>query len=245
MAEKINSRTNRMIALIGSTLFPPPVTDKTSYRGTLSPATRIQQTQGTIRCLASLGYESIFLADNSGFNWKDGTETDMSPATVLRINTFQFNNKGLSEIYLLLAALQALPEDRPILKITGRYTIDNIIDTALFSQHEVICRQEGDTISTRGYYVRNKRVLQSLLLDSLEWMYSYGARVVGPKSLARFIKNQFRGGGAGLQYAEPGVMIEKAMWECIKKRYKYLKISRLGLSGVLAGSSNASERIDE
>jgi hypothetical protein len=235
-----------MLALISSTIFPPPVTNhRTLYRGTLAPEKRIEQTKETIRSLVDLGYKEIYLLDNSGVRWLEGTDAELSPARVFKFNHFQFENKGLSELYMLLAGVQLLPDNEPIFKISGRYVIGKREDETLFSRYDVLCRHDGNNMTTRAYYVKNRKVLESLLLLTLERMYSQGARVVGPKSLLKFLKNNFAPALEDRAYLEPEVMIEKSMFECIKKKYKYLSIGEIGLSGNFAYTEYGPKYVTE
>ena len=88
-----------MIALVSSTIFPGDATVYAAHRSLFSPEERLSQTRHTIETLQANGFSDIYLADNSGPNWVDGTDEQLAPARVFHFSHYQFQNRGISELF--------------------------------------------------------------------------------------------------------------------------------------------------
>src|ERR1043166_7210271 len=97
------------IAIISSTIVPPSIEHYGGNHARWTPEERLEQTRGSIRSLVELGIDDIYLADNSGGSWRDGMDRELRPARVRVFSHHQYRNKGISELYLLLAALPGIP----------------------------------------------------------------------------------------------------------------------------------------
>src|SRR5438067_432156 len=154
--------TDRAAVIITSSIFPSAATLYGTTPDLLDPTQRLEQTKATIRSLVVLGYSTIYLADNSGKRWKHGTEEELSPAVVLHFDQHQFANKGITELYLLQAALPHLPVGVPIVKVSGRYQLHRRLDTELddvdfvFKLHKRF--RNYSYVSTIAYAVRCSEV---------------------------------------------------------------------------------------
>jgi hypothetical protein len=227
-----------VIALVSSTIFPGDAPVYAESRSVFSPEERLAQTRRTIESLQASGFSNIYLADNSGVNWVDGTEDRLQPARVFRFSQHQFHNRGISELYLLLAMLGALPDDRPILKISGRYALKNNI-VAQLSNADVAAKWSADnrTISTRCYVVRDRRLYRRFLEDTLNELYGHAARIVGPRSLLRILKHSLQPAADDSAYFDPSTSIEGAAAAALRnKNYAVVRLAELGLEGEIATS---------
>lgn len=207
-------------------------------RSVFRPEERLEQTRRTVDSLAANGFADIYIADNSGDNWVAGTEDRLSPAKVYRFSHYQFRNRGISEIYMLLEVLEALPADTPILKISGRYTLKKNIADQL-GQADVAAKwYENDKgISTRCYMVRDKQLYRKFLEDTLNEVYGHAARVVGPRSLVRIVTNSLFPGADNEAYFDPTWSIEDASARALlRKPYVLCRLPELSLEGEIATS---------
>lgn len=235
-----------MIAIVTSTIFPQPATQNAVYRGTIKGEERLNQTIETISSLTKNGLDKIFLLDNSHLPLSEHTIHLLSPARVLTFNMFQFKNKGLTELYMLLAGLKNIPEDTPIFKISGRYQLNQIIDHSaqgwdFMGKYD----KETKTISTRAYYFKNKAIFEKVLLLALNYIYAYQHRIVGPKSLLKILRNAFRPDLNKLFY-ESSISIERGMGEAIDNlKLNIVNIDQLNVSGVSANPTDHGKIINE
>jgi hypothetical protein len=223
-----------MIAIVTSTIFPLAATKHTQYRETISSSDRLDQTKQTIVSLKEHGFEKIYLFDNSGFQWGEGTEALLYPAEILKFNTFQFENKGLSELYMLLCGLVNIPENIPIFKISGRYTLNQKINNSLIFEYNFIGKffDKDKTISTRGYYFQDKQTMYRVLHLALNYVYAYPSKVVGPGSLLRIIQNAFNP-NLEKKFYESSISIERGIYKAIKEcKLSTLQLEELNISGI-------------
>lgn len=234
-----------MIALVSSTIFPLPATKDTLYRQTVPPQERLAQTVKTVDSLVKQGFEDIFIFDNSGFNWELDDEILLKPANVIKFTSYQFVNKSISEIYMLLSGLPALPDNEPIFKISGRYQLTQVIETNQMEDYDFlgqIC-DKSNSITTRGYYVKNKKVLEEILLGALNYIYAYSHMVVGPRSLIQVIQNAFFL-NQNNNFFDPTISIEQGMYVALKK-FKVKPIEKLHIKGLMAGPFTTNQQIDD
>lgn len=227
-----------MIAVVSSTIFPGTTPVYAASRSVFTPDERLEQTRQTVDSLLAIGIAQIHIVDNSGHNWMAGVEDRLKPALVSRFTHYQFRNRGIAEIYMLLEVLDALPANTAILKISGRYALKKNITDQL-GQAEVAAKWDaGDKgISTRCYMVRNKDVYRKFLEDTLDEVYGHTARISGLRSLMRIVKNSVFPSGDTSAYFDPAVSIEGAAARAlVRKKYAIGRLADLGLQGEIATS---------
>lgn len=234
-----------MIAIISSTIFPDLPAEATLYRGSIDYADRLAQTVTTIKSLQSLGFTKIYLFDNSGFNWDEQADPQLAPAEVIKFNSFQYNNKGLSELMMLLHGMQKIASDQPVLKISGRYVLSEKIDEMNFSTYDFAGKFHADTISTRAYYFKNSDTMKAVLFAALNNMYSYKHRIVGLRSLVQVAKNAFLR-NVSTSFYDTTISIERGMFNAIKKlKLKSLHLEKLNVSGISGHHEDQQKSISE
>jgi hypothetical protein len=227
-----------VIALVSSTIFPGHAPVYATSRSVFSPRERLEQTCHTVDTLTANGFADIHVADNSGANWVAGTEERLSPARVHRFTHYQFQNRGIAELYLLLEVLDALPADTPILKISGRYALTKNITNEL-GHADIAAKwaEDNTSISTRCYMVRNTRLYRRFLEDTLSEVYAYSSRIVGPRSLMRILKHSLRPDSDDSLYFDPTISIEGAAARVLRRgKYAVGHLTELGLEGEIATS---------
>lgn len=198
---------------------------------------RLDQTRRTISSLVSAGIGEIFLADNSGENWTGGTERLLEPARVHLYHQFQFQNKGISEIYLLLSILEQVPPQTPILKISGRYYLtDGLgfgLDGADVAAKLIPYAGRQLWMSTRCYMVKDSETYARFLRATLRDLYGYQARIVGPGSLLRIVRNSLFPARDDSPYDDPLQPIEVAAARVLERPgYRVKRVETLGIEGV-------------
>ena len=225
------------VAVISSTIAPSALEHYGGNHSRWSPAERLEQTRASIRSLLDLGIEEIHLADNSGANWRTGTEDALRPAHVQVFSHYQYRNKGLSEIQLLLAALPRLPTDRPIVKLSGRYRLSRRLDQELGDADFVTREASGLRLlrchmDTVAYTVRDVSVLERFLRETRRDVFGFPARVVGPGSLLRIVRNSLFPRQDSYPYDDPVGDIEHAAWRAKRKcGYRTHALASLGVEG--------------
>ncbi len=235
-----------MIAIVTSCIRPPEKVDGQT-RNFVPVAEREEQTIRTISRLIDLGISRIILADNS-------EEYDFSRLRVLfpekleiaSIRQYQFKNKGINELLLLLAVLPRVPADTPILKISGRYYPNTHFVPAMDENADLkvkafFLERRTGLISTRAYMVRNKAVYEPFLLDCLNELFVYPYRVVGLKSAWKWLREVLSPGAT-----QPlNTSVEFAAARVIKQRkLRCQQVARMGIQGTIAGFETL-EPIDE
>lgn len=234
-----------MIALVSSTIYTPKPTSSTPYRGSISHKQRLDQTIETVQSLLSLNFKDIYILDNSGFNWNKDAETVLKPAIVIKLNSYQFVNKGISEIFALLNGLSVIPDNTPIFKISGRYTCQKSIDANIFNSHDFagkICHKTHNS-STVGYYVKDKQILEKLLLEALNYIYSYSHKIVGPRSFIQVFENAFFLKANKYNFFDPTISVERGMYMALKN-CRVKELDKLFIRGVVAGPYDDSNIFD-
>jgi hypothetical protein len=234
-----------VIAVVSSTLFPSDRPIYGNQRSALTSEERIRQTQASVESLVRYGYGPIFIADNSVEDWPPQLDAQLAPARVHRFpSTYQFQNKGLSELFLLLRMVDELPPDLPVLKLSGRYSLrDNISAQLNGADVAAFWDPVNGGISTRCYMVRDRAVFKRLLEDTLNEEYGHPTRIAGPRSLLRIVRNSLRPAADDSRYFDPPDSIEQAAARAIERRgYKVHRLPALGIEGV-GGSSG--ERVRE
>ena len=228
-----------MIAIISSTLFPLNKPIFNEPRSSFTSEERLIQTKNTISSLIEKGFTEIWLVDNSGNEHKAKIEEAIKQAHILLFDSFQFNNRGINEILLLLNALKYIPQDKQILKISGRYVLNDNFRKENFNKSNVIVKGfnvglSKESISTRCYIVPNKIIYEHLLLKSLHEMYSYPIRIVGPRSLINSFSQKLKPSFN----QETTCSVEFAFARVLKEGlYPVEYVKEIGVEGYIAGSS--------
>jgi len=227
-----------MLGLISSTIYP---SDLPLYWGgprTCIPSQeRLEQTRTTIESLQEAGINRIILADNSGSNWVSGTEEFLAPADVHVFNQHQFQNKGISEIYMLLGVVNFIPSDTPILKISGRYYLTDGFAHQIGDDDLVVrvTKHDGENqwMSTRCYLARNAVVFERFLRAVLRDLYGYGARIMGPRSFLRILRHSVLPYEPGYPYDDPVSSIEVPAARVLKSHhFRVRRVHTLGIQGM-------------
>lgn len=224
-----------MIAVITSCINPKPMSTLT--RSFFSLEDRELQTIQTLERLKAVGFKQIILADNS-YDYDYSKLNDaIENVNIVHLKQYQFVNKSINEVLILLAILDYIPADTKIFKISGRYfPTDNF---KLEMSEEVDFKVKGfdfngrrPVISTRGYFVKDKIVYEKFLLSCLNEIYSYPYRVVGLRSLGIFFKEFFKPSLRTI----PFISIEFAAARVLRKgQFKYELTNYLDIEGQIAG----------
>jgi hypothetical protein len=233
-----------VIAVVSSTISPSELPSHDGPRTTLSREARLEQTRGTIATLVAFGAKEIVIADNSPGTWLRERLSLLAPARVLHFDQPPIRNKGLGELWLLLGAVGYLPEDQPVLKISGRYIIGSGSELSLEEGNDIVGKvnrtgNRGD-ISTRCYLMRDRSVAARLWQRSLDEMYAERTRIVGPRSLLRILRNSVHPGNDDFPYSDPNsISLEQAIFRAIRHLNLRLRpVEHLGVEGILGSWTN-------
>lgn len=225
-----------MIALITSTLRP-----SNNTHTFFDENERYSQSIETIKKLATMGFSEMFMFDNSAT--KIDAERLMQDSGhnlhFFQTSQYTFRNKGLNEALLILNSLNQLPADLPIFKISARYYPNTDFNSQKFINSNVDFMGRGydfakktGLFSTRGYFVRNKEVLEKILVLAIEDMLAYGKGIYGLKSAIYQMKSII-----SLQPGSPfQISIEHAFARIIKTQFSYQLFERIGIEGFIAGA---------
>jgi len=208
-----------------------------TLRQSISAEERLEQTRKTITSLLDAGIEDIYLADNSGEEWVAQTESYLRPSKVFVYNQHQFKNKGISEIYLLMTVLKHLPADTPVLKISGRYYLKNNLcfdlEGADLAAKFIPYSRTQQWMSTRCYLVKDKNIYEQFLKAVLRNLYGYQAKIVGPGSMLRILRNSLFPRLDDMPYDDPILPIEVVAAGVLKSSaYLVKKVDVLGIEGI-------------
>ena len=237
-----------MIAIVSSTVAPSPLPSHDGARTTLSSDLRLEQTRGTVASLLAMGVRDIVVADNSAGTWLRDRATALAPARVLSFDQPPVRNKGIGELWLLLGSVDALPEDEPILKISGRYRIGSHTELALRAGDDIAAKvhRNGLTeeVSTRCYLMRNRGIAARLWERSLDEMYAERSRIVGPRSLVRIIRNSVLPDLDAFHYGDPNtISVEQATLIATRRlRLRLRSVANLDIEGTLGSWTNPTVR---
>lgn len=209
-----------MIAVVSSCVAPSVLPSHDGARTTLTPEVRLQHTRGTVDSLLALGVQQIFIADNSTGSWLVDRADELAPAKVISFTQPPIRNKGIGEMWLLLGALEYLPENEPIMKISGRYRVGPATELKLQESDDVVGKvyQHGRvlSLSTRCYLMRDRSVATRLWLRTMDEIYAEAARIHGPRSLLRIVQSSFWPARDQLRYADPAAAVETAIHSAIR-----------------------------
>lgn len=232
-----------MIAIVSSTVAPSALPSHDGARTTLTPEVRLEHTQGTIASLVALGAREIFIADNSSGHWLRDRAAALAPAQLLSFSQPPIRNKGIGEMWLLLGALGSLPENEPILKISGRYRVGPATGLRLREGDEVAGKVyvhgRVRSLSTRCYLMRDRAVASRLWERTLDEIYAEHARIHGPRSLLRIIQSSLRPGRDHFHYSDPDTAVETAIYNAIRHLPLRLhEVGHLDVDGILGSWIN-------
>lgn len=232
-----------MIAIISSTIYPPSKPIYDAIRTRFSPEERLEQTRHTVQSLLAAGLDDIYLADNSGDGWILGTEEHLRPARVHVYTQHQYTNKGISELWLLSSLLKHIPANTPLLKISGRYILTAAAPPILGNAELGVKLERlglvNYSVSTRCYVVKDKEVYETFLKRTLCAVYGYWARIVGPRSFGRILKNSIMPKLDDFPYDDPSISIEVAAAHVLRKyNYRVAYFKTIGIKGALGATAN-------
>jgi hypothetical protein len=233
-----------MIAVVSSTISPSALPSHDGARTTLSREVRLEQTRATVASLLAFGAREIFIADNSPGAWVLEQKAVLSPARVMHMDQPPIRNKGIGELWLLLGALDSLPEGEPILKISGRYRVGAETGLALRDGDDIAAKVHRDgpsgEISTRCYLLRDRSVAARLWQRSLDELYAERSRIVGPRSLLRIVRNSMHPECDSFPYSDPNTLsLEQASLRAIRHLKLGLRaVANLGVEGTLGSWTN-------
>jgi hypothetical protein len=223
-----------MIAIVTSCIKPRQNKEIKSF---FSLSERETQTIFTLQKLKDAGFKEIVLVDNSeSYNFSK-IESAVTNVKILPLVQFQFQNKGINELLMLLAAVDVLPADTPIFKISGRYFPNENFSYQFDDQYDFKFKayqfySKRGTISTRGYFVKNKEIYSDFLIKTLGEVFVYPQRIVGIRSLI----NQITGIFKPKFTSTFGTSIEFAAARVIKNgNYRFNIIDTIGIEGQVAG----------
>lgn len=224
-----------MIAIVTSCIHPKEFSNFT--RSYFSLPEREEQTIQTLIRLKEVGFKHIILADNSFDYDFSRLGSALEGVQVVHLKQYQFANKSINEILILLSVIDQIPDHMPIFKISGRYFPSENFKFSLSDGFDFAVKGfEFDTknavITTRGYFVRNKVLYEDFLLYCLNEIYSYPYRIVGIRSFLRFIT----------EFLKPSlkkistISVEFAAARTLKNgNFKYELIDTLHIEGQIAG----------
>ena len=223
-----------MIAIITSTLQPAKGKSYFSFED------RVLQTKESLLKLQGAGFHQVFLIDNSDTLDQYQVEqllADFPFVEKFHCRQYQFENKGINELLMLLALCREIPSETPVFKISGRYypnehfSQPDFKDVAVKGEH--FYNRTG-IISTRAYWVKNKDLLKEILLKTLDVIYTYNHEVTDLKALFKaFLKL------VGLKTIPLNLSIEFAMATALKAgNYHILFLNPIGLEGYIAGGDH-------
>ena len=224
-----------MIAVITSCINPKKMTSTT--RSFFSLEERELQTINTLKKLKEVGFKQIILADNSYEYDFSKLGSAIDDVQIIRLQQYQFANKSINEILILLSILDYIPAGTKIFKISGRYfPVANfkldMNDTVDFKVKGFDFGGRKPVISTRGYFVRNKVVYEEFLLACLNEIYSYPYRVVGLRSFWRFINEFFK----PKLKTSSNISVEFAAARVLKRGpFNFQLVDNLNIEGHIAG----------
>jgi hypothetical protein len=226
-----------MIAVVSSTIKPRE--ESGQKRSFYSFEMRLNQTRQTLTRLQECGFSTIYLVDNSPSLDQHALQkmlTDFSSVKVYHILQYQFTNKGINELLMLLFIAEHLTPNEPIFKISGRYyptpsfVIPHFTDFAIKGYDYV---SKKGTISTRGYWVKDAKTMQYFLQCCLTEVFTYPQRIVGIRSLLNntaqmIFKRPFTPVNTSIEFAAANILK--------KGKYEVTQLSGIGIEGLVAGA---------
>ena len=235
-----------MIAVITSTI-KPSAGDGQDIKSYYSYEERLVQTRATLSGLQSNGFDDLFLVDNSPFlNHIQLKEllSDFPQVKLFHIHQYQFVNKGVNELLMLLFIVKYLPAGENIFKISGRYYPTQLFRKPGFKDiafKGYDFKNKTGTISTRAYWIKDAITFEGFLLKYLNEVFAYPERIVGARSLLKkFNKLFLKKMGESLN-----ISIEFAAANVLKTGpYNITELDMINIEGLVAGASY-KEKITE
>ncbi|SDS63897.1 hypothetical protein [Opitutus sp. GAS368] len=232
-----------MIAVVSSCVAPSVLPSHDGARTTLTPEVRLQHTRGTVDSLLALGVKQIFVTDNSAGSWLVDRAAELAPARIIPFTQPPIRNKGIGEMWLLLGVLQHLPENEPVLKISGRYRVGPATELKLREGDDVVGKLyvhgRVRSLSTRCYLMRDRAVAARLWERTLDEIYAEAARIHGPRSLLRILQSSLRPARDRLRYGDPTAAVETAIYHAIRHLSLRLReVEHLDVEGIMGSWIN-------
>jgi hypothetical protein len=226
-----------MIALITSCIDPFNRLDQ-SVKSFIGTEERFEQTINTIKKLEGLPFRQLYLLDNSPvFDFSRLSGRVDGELAIRQIKQYQFANKGINELLLLLAVVDELPANEPLFKISGRYFPNGHFICEIGKGYDFKVRpydfsSRTGTISTRGYWVANKTIYKEFLLKCLNEAFIYPQRMVGLRSVWQSVKQVLKPEIP----VQPFTAIEFAAARVLKNSsHKVQFTDEMGIEGIIAG----------
>lgn len=233
-----------MIAVVSSTIKPVIQAGKTL--SAFSFEERLDQTKHTLTRLRECGFDAIFLVDNSPLLSQAELESllsDFVNVKAFHLLQYQFQNKGITELLMLLFATDHLPPGQPVFKISGRYYPSADFkkpDFEDFAVRKYVFENKAEMISTRGYWAKDAKTLEHFLLWCLDEVFAYPERVVGIKS---FIGKLFR--KKDIINNPLNISIELAAANILKKYNNRVSLlDNIGIEGYVAGIGHTEKIVE-
>jgi len=231
-----------MIAVVTSTIKPG-----TQDRSFFSFEERLAQTKRTLTQLQAHGFSEIYIIDNSpALNLESLKELlkEFRNVNAYHILQFQFNNKGINELLMLLFLTDFLPAEGKIFKISGRYYPTASFFEPQFEDFAVRpyhYKKRTGTISTRAYWVKDASTMKKFLQNCLIEVNAYPERIVGLKSLGKNLAKIF----LKTKTSPINISIEFAAANVLKnENYQVNLLEHIGIEGRVAGAGQL-EKITE
>ncbi len=235
-----------MIAVVTSTI-KPSTEQGGNIKSFYSFEERLDQTRATLSALQSKGFDAIFLIDNSPLlNDLQLREllSDFPRVKLFHMQQYQFVNKGLNELLMLLFIAKYLPPGQNIFKITGRYYPTELFKKPIFQDiafKGYNYKNKTGTISTRAYWIKDAVTFEGVLLKCLNEVFAYPERIVGARSLLKNLSSFFF-----KKTQQPlNISIEFAAANVLKAgSYNTTELDMINIEGLVAGAGH-KEKIAE
>lgn len=227
-----------MIAIISSTLIPEVFSYFTNQE-------RLEQTIDTINKLSEKGFKQIFLFDNSvkEINIDCIKSTTNGDINIFHNRQYGFENKGLNEALLILNNLHKIPDNEQIFKISGRYypngafSIADLTEKIMDKEILGYCTNINANFpffSTRAYFVKNKKVLESILKLAVEEMIAYGRSCNSFRNVLGLVQSIFY---KKIVVGTPFTLsLEQSFGRVVKSKKNYQLAKNMNVEGFVAGS---------
>lgn len=233
-----------MTAIVSSTIWPSSEPIHGGVRSVFSVEERATQTADTVRSLRALGIDRVVVADNSE-RLPDTLPGALNESEIIRIPGLHFQNKGISEAWLIASLVGRIALRGPLLKVSGRYTV-GALPAINWSDVDIAGCYSDSLLTTRCFAIRNSHVLGALMQSALREMYAYPTRIVGPRSLLRIVRSSLFPGRHEYPYHDPTISLEMGCTLAIRHNHlRFSHISSFGVKGVFGGGASAGQQIVE
>lgn len=234
-----------MIVIVSSCI--KPLQNGVQLKSYLSVADREMQTLFTLEKLEAYHFSKVILVDNSvDFDFSN-IKKKFENVEIVHIKQYQFENKGLNELLMLLAIVDELPNNEPIFKISGRYYPNEAFKATIGTSFDFRVRgydfgTKRGNISTRAYFVKNKQLYKDFLLKTFNEVFLYPGRIVGLRSLIKAMIASVR---KPLFFPNFNASIEfSAARVLINDNYTLDVTDSIGIQGEIAGFEGSKEIIE-